>query len=166
MTDLPPLDIPQIDIPGDEGPSIWVVAQFIRDLSFENPRAPESLQGGTKPNVEMGVELGARGRVDGLFELDLKLNITSTNDGEIQFQIELVYGGLFEIKGVPAEQLEVLMLVECPRFLFPFARRIIADLTMDGGFPPFMMEPIDFGAVYIAQRQAPGGIPDGSVGNA
>lgn len=160
-TDFP--DTPQIAPPDDGQPSIRVLAQFTRDLSFENPRAPESLQGGTRPDVELGVDLNARGRPDGLFELDLKLNVTSTNDGETQFAIELLYGGLFEIKGVPADQLEVAILVECPRFLFPFARRIIADLTTDGGFPPFMLEPIDFGAVYMAQRGAQGG---GPIGNA
>ena len=160
MTDV----LPGNDLPTDDGPSIRVVAQFTRDLSFENPRAPDSLQGGSKPNVELGVELNARGRTDGLFELDLKLNVNSTNDGESQFQIELLYGGLFEIKGVPQDQLEVAILVECPRYLFPFARRIIADLTADGGFPPFLLDPIDFGAVYMAQRQNQG-VTSGPVFN-
>ena len=160
MTDF----TPESALQADEGPSIRVVAQFVRDLSFENPRAPESLQGGNKPNVELGVELAARGRPDGLFELDLKLNISSTNDGEMQFQVELLYGGLFEIKGVPQDQLEVAILVECPRYLFPYARRIITDLTIDGGFPPFLLDPIDWGQVYLAQRNGQG--VEGGIGNA
>ncbi|MEO6341501.1 MAG: protein-export chaperone SecB, partial [Caulobacteraceae bacterium] len=103
-------------------------------------------------NVDLGVEMNARGRTDGYFEVDLKLTVKSSIEGETQFQIELVYGGLFEITGVPEADLEPVLLIECPRFLFPFARRIVCDLTTDGGFPPFMLEPIDFGAVYASQR--------------
>ena len=92
---------------------------------------------------------------------------TATSDGQPAFQAELLYGGLFQIDGVPEEHLEPVLLVECPRFLFPFARRIIADATIDGGFPPFMLEPLDFAAVYAAQRAARDGNMDGSVvGNA
>ena len=80
----------------------------------------------------------------------------STIEGDAQFQIELVYGGLFEITGVPESDLEPVLLIECPRFLFPFARRIISDLSTDGGFPPFMLEPIDFAAVYTSQRAGQG----------
>ena len=111
--------------------------------------------------------MAARGRADGLFEVDLKLMATATADGQPAFQAELLYGGLFQIDGVPEEHLEPVLLVECPRFLFPFARRIIADATIDGGFPPFMLEPLDFAAVYAAQRAARDGTLDASVvGNA
>ncbi len=135
-------------------PQIRVLAQFTRDLSFENPRAPDSLRLAGQPDIEIGVELNARGRPDGHFEVDLKLNVTSKAEGETMFHVELLYGGLFQIAGVPEEHLEPVLLIECPRFLFPFARRIIGDLTADGGFPPFMMEPLDFGAVYQARLQA------------
>lgn len=156
--------------PADQSPQLRVLAQFTRDLSFENPRAPDSLRMATgQPNVELGVEMSARGRPDGLFEVDLKLSVRASRDAEVAFQVELVYGGLFEIQGVPAEQLEPALLIECPRYLFPFARRIIADLIVDGGFPPFLLEPIDFGAIY-ASRRAEGGslIETGgeTVGNA
>src|SRR3954454_1510641 len=127
--------------PAAAAPSVRVLTQFTRDLSFENPRAPDSFRGG-QPNIDLGVEMNARGRTDGYFEVDLKLTVKSTIEGEAQFQIELVYGGLFEITGVPESDLEPVLLIECPRFLFPFARRIISDLTTDGGFPPFMLEPI------------------------
>ena len=152
MTDLPAAPAGPQPAPGEAPPAIRVLAQFTRDLSFENPRAPESLRAPGQPQIELGVEMSARGRPDGLFEVDLKLNVAATRETETVFQIELVYGGLFEIAGVPEEHLEPVLLVECPRHLFPFARRILADASGEGGFPPFMMEPIDFAAVYMAQR--------------
>ena len=98
------------------------------------------------------------------FEVDLKLSARATRADEPVFHVEVVYGGLFAIENVPAEDLEPVLLVECPRFLFPFARRLIADVSGEGGFPPFLIDPIDFGAVYAA-RKAQGGMPD-PVGNA
>ena len=136
-------------------PQIRVVTQFVRDFSFENPRAPDSLRGGEgAPTMDMNVEMAARGRPDSLFEVDLKISCTAKQGDQVSFQIELVYGGLFEIANVPEEHMEPVLLVECPRFLFPFVRRIIGDATTDGGFPPFLMEPLDFAAIYDAQRQA------------
>src|SRR5688572_18387946 len=112
-----------------EGPQLRILAQFVRDLSFENPRAPDVLRSPGQPNVEMGVEMSARGRSDGLFEVDLKLSAKASREQEIAFHVELVYGGLFEMTGVPGDQLEFALLTECPRYLFPFARQIIADVT-------------------------------------
>ena len=148
--------------PGD--PGFRILAQFIRDLSFENPRAPDSLRavGGQPPQIDMGVEMNAKGRPDGLFEVDLKLSCRADRNGEAVFQIELLYGGLFQIQGVPAEEMETVLLIECPRFLFPFARRIISDLTTEGGFPPFMIDPIDFQGIYF-QRKAAGEQPGGTA---
>jgi preprotein translocase subunit SecB len=146
---------------------IRILAQFTRDFSFENPRAPDSLRATSQPQIELGVEMAARGRTDGLFEVDLKLNATAVSDGQPAFQVELVYGGLFQIDSVPEEHLEPVLLIECPRYLFPFARKIIADATSDGGFPPFLLEPIDFAAVYAAQRASrEGGMEQPIVGNA
>lgn len=134
-------------------PGIRILAQFIRDLSFENPRAPESLRtGAVQPQIDLNVEMNARVRPDGLFEVDLKLTAAAHNEGQPNFQVELLYGGLFQINGVLEADLEPVLLIECPRFLFPYARRIIADVTADGGFPPFMLDPIDFAAVYAARR--------------
>jgi len=141
----------------DGQPGIRILAQFIRDLSFESPRAPESLRTTQRPALDMQVEMNARGRTDGLFEVDLKLGCKAVEENETTvFQIELLYGGLFQLQGVSEQDLEPVLLIECPRFLFPFARRIISDMTMEGGFPPFMLDPIDFAAVYAA-RQAGGG---------
>ena len=136
-------------------PGIRILAQFIRDLSFENPRAPESLRAtaaAIAPQIDMGVEMNAKGRDDGLFEVELKLSARATRDDGPVFHVELLYGGVFAIEGVPPEELEPVLLVECPRFLFPFARRIIADVTSEGGYPPFLIDPIDFAAVYAARK--------------
>ncbi len=166
MTDAAPADTGQAPA-APTGPSFRVLAQYVRDLSFENPRAPESLRIDGRPAIDMGVEMGAQGRGDGLFEVDIKLSIKATskqNDQEIGvFQVELVYGGLFELSGVSEDQVEPMLLVECPRYLFPFARQIIGNATSDGGFyPPFLLDPLDFGAIY-AQRKADGALQRGPV---
>src|ERR1700748_981550 len=115
-----------------DGPGIRILAQFTRDLSSENPRAPESLRGGAaQPQIDLGVEMNARSREDGFFEVDLKLSAKANRaDGPI-FVVELLSGGVFQIAGVAAEDIEPVLLIECPRYLFPFARKIIADVTSD-----------------------------------
>jgi preprotein translocase subunit SecB len=144
-------------------PGIRILAQFIRDLSFENPRVPDSLRGGAvQPQIDMGVEMNARGREDGYYEVDLKLSARATRDDGPVFHVELLYGGVFQIEGVPVEDIEPVLLVECPRFLFPFARRIIADVTSEGGYPPFLLDPIDFAGVYAARKAQ----AEGQVGHA
>lgn len=157
-TSAPPANGPAAHDPGAPMPGIRIMAQFIKDLSFENPRAPESLRAGaTPPQIELGVELNAQGREGGLFEVELKLTASAKRDGEAVFQIELIYAGLFQIVGVEQEDLEQVLMIECPRYLFPFARRMIADLSAEGGFPPLMLEPIDFAQIYLArQAQAQG----------
>ena len=136
-----------------DAPGIRILAQFIRDLSFENPRAPESLRAGpAQPQIDLGVEMNARGREDGLYEVDLKLSATAQREDGALFVVELLYGGLFQITGVAGEEMEPLLLIECPRYLFPFARRVIADVTAEGGFPPFLLDPIDFAGVYASRK--------------
>jgi preprotein translocase subunit SecB len=138
---------------GATQPAIRILAQFVKDLSFENPRAPESLRAGASaPQIDLGVELNAVAREAGVFEIDLKLMAGAKRDDDPVFQIELVYGGLFQLVGVEADELEQVLLIECPRYLFPFARRLVADLTAEGGFPPLMLEPIDFAAIYLARK--------------
>lgn len=166
MTDTPPDAPPPGPFPGGETPppAIRILAQYVKDLSFENPRAPDSLrQGGAQPQIELGVELNASARDGGLFEVELKLDAKAVRDGEPVFQIEVVHGGLFQVVGVEAEDLEQVLLIECPRYLFPFTRRIISDLSAEGGFPPLMLEPIDFGAIYLARKAQVAGQ---AVGNA
>ncbi len=153
MTDTPPSSE---SLGAEQTPGFHILAQFVRDFSFENPLAPESLRAtGGQPAIDIGVELNARRRPDDLYEIDLKLTVKAERGTETAFVVELVYGGLFQVVGVPEEELEKVLLIECPRYLFPYARRVISDMTGEGGFPPFMLEPIDFGAVYAA-RQAQG----------
>ncbi|WP_394762761.1 protein-export chaperone SecB [Phenylobacterium sp.] len=136
-----------------EGPGIRILAQFIRDLSFENPRAPESLRGGAaQPQIDLGVEMNARSREDGFFEVDIKLSAKAAREDGPVFVVELLYGGVFQISGVIGEDLEPVLLIECPRYLFPFARQIIAEVTSNGGYPPFLLDPIDFAGVYQARK--------------
>jgi preprotein translocase subunit SecB len=146
-------------------PGIRILAQFIRDLSMENPRAPDALRPSqSQPQIDLNVEMNARGRDDGLFEVDLKLSAKANRDDGPLFVVELLYGGVFQVSGVAQEDLEPVLLVECPRYLFPFARRIVAEVTSEGGFPPFLLDPIDFAAVYQARKG--GGAEDVVVGHA
>ena len=136
-------------------PGFRILAQYVRDLSFENPRAPESLrfEGQPTPTRDLGVEMNASGRKDGLFEVELKLTFKATNDSGVLFNVELAYGGLFQLIGVAERDVEPMLLIECPRYLYPFAREIIARCTSDGGFPPVLLDPIDFAAIYAQRRQ-------------
>ena len=154
MTDAaPPTDTPAENA-APAGPGFRIVAQYVKDLSFENPKAPDSLRVDGKPGIDMGVEMNAQGRPDGLFEVELRLSIKASTDAMTVFNVELLYGGLFALQGVSEQDIEPLLLIECPRYLFPFAREIISGATADGGFyPPFQLDPIDFAAIYIARQQ-------------
>lgn len=164
MTDQPPSTPPSTPQSNGEGgfdpntaPGIRILAQFIRDLSFENPRAPDLLRAGTEPpQIELGVELGAQAREGGVFQVDLKMTAKARRAADTVFQVEIVYAGIFQVVGVEQEDLEQVLMIECPRYLFPFARRMISDLTAEGGFPPLQLEPIDFAQIYLARKaQAP-----------
>ena len=145
-------------------PGVRILAQFIRDLSFENPHAPDSLNiGNNAPQMDIGVEMNARGRPDGYFEVDLKLVATAQREASPVFHCELLYGGLFQITGISEADIEVVLMTECPRYLFPFARQIIAELSSQGGFPPFMLDPIDFTAIYRSQRAQAQGPAEGTA---
>ena len=121
MTDLPPppLGGPNGGSGPDGGPGVRVLAQYIRDLSFENPLAPDSLRGTVQPQIELGVELNAKGRPDGFYDVEMKLSARAMRDSEVVFHIELLYGGLFQIVGVPEQDLEPVLMIECPRFPVP-----------------------------------------------
>ncbi len=131
-----------------EAPGMNIIAQYIKDLSFENPKAPQSLQPQGQPKLDINVNVGATPFNDSQFEVTLSLSATATNENMTLFAVELVYAGLIRISGVPQEHLHPFVLIECPRMLFPFARNILADATRSGGFPPLMLDPIDFAALY------------------
>lgn len=138
-----------------------VMAQYIRDMSFENAVAQKGLAGSdVQPEIQVAVSLDARKRaVDHQYEVLNKYRVTSTNknDGATLFLLELEYGGVFHVEGVPEDQLHPFLLIECPRLLFPYVRRIVSDVTRDGGFPPLNIDNVDFLALYrqeLARRQA------------
>lgn len=135
-----------------------ILGQFIRDLSFENIVAQKGVQGEVSPDVQVQVNLDAKKRpAEHQYEIVLKFNIESRNknDKAPLFLLELEYGGIFHVENVPEAQLHAFLLIECPRMLFPFARRIVSDISRDGGFPPLNLENVDFLALYrqeIARR--------------
>lgn len=130
-------------------PALGVLAQYIKDLSFENPGAPRSLaQGGQAPNIQIQVNVNARGLNENDVEVELKIEGQAVQGSDTVFRFDIVYAGVFRIQGIPQEQRAPLVLIECPRLLFPFARQIIADAVRGGGFPPLLIDPIDFAALY------------------
>lgn len=140
---------------GAGGPRLSILTQYVKDLSFENPRAPLGLQPGQpRPEIQIQVDVQARQMGEEQFEVVLDLNAEARSGADVVFLAELSYGGVFSIANIPADSLQALILIECPRLLFPFARRIIADATRDGGFPPLMVDPIDFVALYRRRLQA------------
>jgi preprotein translocase subunit SecB len=139
-----------------------VLAQFIRDMSFENMVAQKGISSAdVQPDIQVQVSLDARKRPqDFQYDIVTKFKVTSKNkvNGDTLFLMELDYGGIFHVEGVPEEQLHPFLLIECPRLLFPFVRRIISDVTRDGGFPPLNIDTVDFLALYrqeIARRAQP-----------
>ncbi len=136
-----------------------VLGQFIRDMSFENIMAQKGVSGEVQPDVNVQVNLDAKKRpVDDQYEVIIKLEVNSKNKetGESLFLLELDYAGIFLVQGVPEDQLHPFLMIECPRMIFPFLRRIVSDTTRDGGFPPLNLDSIDFMQMYrneIARRQ-------------
>ena len=145
----------QAESSGEATPSLRIVGQYLKDLSFENPKAPLSLSRNDKqPRVEISVNVSARivGASD--YEVDLHLNAKADKDNDTVFGVELVYAGLFRLRNIPQENINPLLLVECPHILFPFARQIMADATRNGGFPPLLMDPVDFSKLYRESASA------------
>ncbi len=131
-------------------PHISVNAQYIKDLSFENPGAPASLvNANNQPQIDLALDLNIQKMTeDGYFEVEIIINAKATNENNTLFIIDLKYAGVFHLVNVPEEQVQMLLAVHCPAIIFPFARKIIADSTQDGGFQPLMIDPIDFGVLY------------------
>lgn len=135
---------------------IKVLAQYIRDMSFENILAQKGINGDVKPEISVQVNLDAKKRpVENQYEVIIKATISSKTKekGEPMFLLELEYGGIFYLENLPEDQLHPYLMIECPRMIFPFLRRIVSDVTRDGGFPPVNLEPIDFMALYRSEIQ-------------
>src|SRR4051812_49983779 len=145
----------------DSLPNLQIGAQYIKALSFETPGPPANLT--SRPGIDFGVDLQARRGDAEHFEVEMKIRVTATAEDKPLFLLELAYAGLFRLVNIPENVLQQVLLIQAPFMLFPFARRIIADVVRDGGMPPLMIEPIDFVALYqakMAQGQA------GTIGNA
>jgi preprotein translocase subunit SecB len=137
-----------------------VLGQYIKDLSFENPGAPQALQApGQNPQLQVSVNVNATPRPEDLYEVTLNLEVNAKSDAGVIYNVELIYAGLFRLRNIAPNLLQPVLLVDCPTILFPFLRRVLADITRDGGFPPLMLDPVDFGRLYAqnlarAQGQA------------
>jgi len=158
MTDAAaPETPPQSDQAGQTAgpPMIRVLAQYVKDLSFENPGLFATQQGSQAPEIELGIDVKVEPGPpeQQIFSVELKLSARAKRQDQVVFIIELVYGGVVQLQDAKREDAEAMLLIECPRLLFPFARRIIADITREGGHPPLMIDPIDFVGLYRQQRQ-------------
>ncbi|HEY8948650.1 MAG TPA: protein-export chaperone SecB [Rhizomicrobium sp.] len=143
--------LPQNGNGSGDAPRIQLLAQYVKDLSFENPGAPVFT--GVRPAIDLGVDLQAR-RVEGdQYEVDLRLRVSAKHEDKTVFLLELSYAGLAFIQNVPEEVISQILLIEVPMMLFPFARRVVADTVRDGGMPPLMIEPIDFAGLYRAKAE-------------
>jgi len=155
--------------PGNGGPAptpdtqqgqaqLNVLGQYIKDFSFENPNAPRSLQPTqTQPAINIQINVGVQQLAETDFEVSLKLEGKAESTGTVLFAFDLLFAGVFRIVNVPKETLQPLVMIECPRLLFPFAREIVATTVRNGGFPPLLLDPVDFVALYqqrLAQMQA------------
>jgi preprotein translocase subunit SecB len=160
-----PPSAPQATQPAAAGaPSLQCLAQFTRDLSFENPNAPRSLQPQPQqPNISIQVNVNAKPIAQNDFEVELLIEGKAGERPNLLFAFELVYGGVFRLNNIPQENVHPIIMIECPRLLFPFGRQIIADAVRQGGFPPLFIDPIDFAGLYqqraaeMAAQQKPSG---------
>ncbi|WP_298814539.1 protein-export chaperone SecB [uncultured Sphingomonas sp.] len=151
----------------DQAPAAGLISQYVKDLSFENPNAPAIYQNETAPEINVQFDIGANQVGEEVHEVVLKIEVRATSNGQTAFITELSYAGLFGLRNIPAEHVQPFLLGEGPRLLFPFARRVVSDAIRDGGFPPLVLEPIDFNALFLQQAQQQGiQFGDGQVGHA
>lgn len=140
--------------PTDGKPSLLLRAQYVKDMSFENPRAPASLFSLREaPAMDVNINLAAQRLEEHVVELSIQIAVRAQAEKQTVFLVDLVYAGLLELQNIPAEQQEQAIFISGAQLIYPFARRVIADLTRDGGFPPLQLEPLDFQAMYAQRRQ-------------
>lgn len=138
----------------DTLPQVGLITQYVKDLSFENPNAPAVFQWQGQPQIDVQFNIGSDKVGEDVFEVALKIEVKAVADEGTAFHVELLYAALFGLRNVPEDQIQPFMLAEAPRLIFPFARRVLADAVRDGGFPPLMLDPIDFGALFQQQVAA------------
>ena len=147
---------PQPEVPQQHQVQVQVVGQYIKDLSFENPNVEKLVGGiGEQPNLNVEVSVNARpvNEGQGLYESQIDFKAVAQNKIGTIYDLELVYAGMFAIKGLPKEAMEPFLLINCPSILFPFLRRLVADITREGGFPPLLLDPIDFAGLFMRRQQ-------------
>ncbi len=139
-------------------PGLGILGQYVKDLSFENPNAPQSLMAppDQQPAVDVQINVNAKPMSETDFEVELKVEVRAEDKKakRVLFNLEVAYAGVFRITNVPKESMQPLVLIECPRLLFPFVRRIVADAISEGGFPPIMLQPVDFAALFRARAES------------
>ena len=137
----------------DEPTTMQINAQYIKDFSFENPNSPGSLQPKSEPSVEVNVDVQAVPLSDHVYEVSLTTSITGRDETQTLFIIELVYAGVFTFRGESDDNIQPALLIDCPQLLFPFARSIISGVTQNGGFPPLLLQPVNFAQLYIDSKK-------------
>ena len=142
-----------------EAPQVAALAQYVKDLSVENPSAPQVFQWQEQPQLDVQFNIAVNKIADEVHEVVLKIDASARSQSGVHFVLDLSYAGIFGLRNLPEEQLPAFLLVEAPRLLFPFARQVVASSTQDAGFPPLMLDPIDFAGIYMAQVQAAQGQP-------
>ena len=135
-------------------PQVSILAQYVKDLSVENPSAPQVYSWQVQPQLDVQFNLNVAGAGEGTHEVTLKFDVSARSDNGVHFVVELSYGGLFALRNVPDEALPPFLMIEAPRLLFPFARQVSSDAVSSTGFPPLMLDPIDFASAYMAQVEA------------
>ena len=135
-------------------PQVTILAQYIKDLSVENPSAPQVYQWQVQPNLDVQFNINVQSAADEVHEVSLKIDVTARSDNGVHFVVDLSYAGLFGLRNVPAEALQPFLLIEAPRLIFPFARQIVAEAVSSSGFPPLLLDPIDFTSAYMSQVDA------------
>jgi preprotein translocase subunit SecB len=134
----------------ENAPQVGVVSQYTKDLSFENPNAPHIFKvvSENKPNIDVNIGVATSKLGEETYEVELKVNVLAKNGEETTFVLELIYAGVFGLKNIPDETIQPFLLIQAPTLLFPYARRVISDASRDGGFPPLLLEPVDFAGLY------------------
>lgn len=138
----------------DTAPAAGLISQYVKDLSFENPNAPAIFQNPTAPAIDVQFNIASSQVGEDVYEIVLRIEVKAESEGTVAFLVDLSYAGLFGLRNFPAEHLQPFLLAEAPRLIFPFARRVLADAIRDGGFPPLLLEPIDFASVFLQQQEA------------
>lgn len=150
------IDFTPTGLEGGARPQVQVrsLTQYIKDLSFENPGIERLMQAQQEsPNIDIQVNVGGRQVGPDVYESQIELSATAKTTNDTLYQVEVIYAGLFQIQNMPQNMLEPFLIINCPTLIFPFLRRLLADVTREGGFPPLMLDPIDFGQLYMSRQQ-------------